>query len=171
MAIRITYYGPIKVPRTKNEHGGYNLNAIKKRIADDIPKSAANRSGIYIYFHRKGKGKLDARYIGANSTKNLLNEALSKTDFLSNKFLPQFGKPFLLLLICKRPKGMSDDSFRKRLNKLEGFLIHDFSLKGHNLHNMKKMPRPPRFDFVLNGKSNAAATFKKLANRRLSLYI
>jgi len=171
MGIRITYYGPIKICRIKNEHGGYNLDAIKEKIVTSIPKIAANRSGIYIYFHRKGKGKLEARYIGTNSTKNIINEAMSKTDFLSNQFLPQFGNPFLLLLLCNKPKGMSDDSFKEVLNKLESFLIRDFSLKGHNLHNKKKKPRQQRFDFALNNKSKAAAAFKKLANRRLSLYV
>ena len=171
MAIRITYYGPIKIDRKKNEHGGYDLRAIREKMVDRIPKSAAKHSGVYIYFHRKGKGKLEACYIGSNTTDNLFSEAFSKTDFLSNKFLPQFGKPFLLFLICKKPKGMPDDSFKKALNKLETFLIRDFSLKGHHLSNRNKLPRPQRFDFVLNGKSRATATFKKLANRRLLLHV
>jgi hypothetical protein len=171
MAIKITYNGPIRIPEIKNEHGGYDLDAIREKVFNYMPKSAANCSGVYIYFHRKGKGKLEARYIGANTTNSVLSEALSKTDFLSNKFLPQFGKPFLLLLICKKPKGITDDSFKRQLHKLEGYLIFDFSLKGHHLYNKNKLPRKPRFDFALNGKSRATTAFKKLANRRFSLHI
>lgn len=166
MAIKIAYQGPYKVPRFLNQYGGYDLKAIEKKVASQVPDNTALGSGVYIYIHRRGKGKLEARYVGVNTNDHLLAEAFNKTNILSNQFLQEHGTPLLLFLKCKRPQGMPDDSFKDALLTLEDYLIADLSLKGHKLYNKKNRPRKSRFDFAIKGKSRATMTFKKIVNRR-----
>mgnify|MGYP001606321406 FL=1 len=104
--------------------------------------------------------------MGVNKTGHLLQEALGKTNMLSNHFLPERGTPLLILISCKRPKGMPDSSFKESLLELEDYLIADLFLKGHKLYNRNKKPRRSRFDFAIKGKSRAIMIFKNIVNRR-----
>ncbi len=166
MAITISYHGPYRIRIFKNEQGGYDLDAMEGHLLSQTLEGVAYASGVYIYVHRVGRGKLEARYVGVNTNGHLLGEAMSKKDLLSNRFLPEHGTPLVLFLKCERPKGMPDDSYKRALQNLEKYLIRYLSQKGHKLYNKKLHPRKPRFDFSLKGKSKATMTFKKLVRRK-----
>jgi hypothetical protein len=86
-----------------NQYSGFDLNAIEYKVGLQMPESIALSSGIYIFIHRRARGKLEARYVGVNTSSHLLAEAFNKTNLLSNQFLKERGTPLLLLLKCKRP--------------------------------------------------------------------
>jgi hypothetical protein len=93
MPITISYYGPYPIKEFMTKKGGYDLKKIKKNLECIIPEEASKSSGIYIFIIRLGRGKLEARYVGKNSNRDLLLEALNKTDFICNHFLKEYGTP------------------------------------------------------------------------------
>lgn len=164
MPIKIEYTGPYKLPYKSFDSGGIDLKAIKSQLENEIPNITKYGSGVYIYL--KQTHGICARYVGVATSKNLLKESLNKVDIICNHLLPEYGSTHVLFLVCKKPKGMSDLNFKKKLIDLEEFLILDLSLKGHSLINKKSIPKRSIFNFNINNKSNAAIVFKGLVFKK-----
>lgn len=166
MSIQISYHGPYRIHRHRDKKGNYDLTALRHELVQKVPNKIAQSSGIYIVYQRVARGKLSARYVGVNTTKNLLHEALLKSHILHPDVLGNQGSRWLLLLVCRRPDQMPRGGFKRALLKLEKALILDLALKKHPLENVQHQPRKPRFDFQTSNRSSSAQIFKNLVKHK-----
>lgn len=164
MPVQVSYHGPYQFHRHRDSKGTHDCPAIRHDLIVDVPHRWARTSGVYIYLQRTTKNKWLARYVGINTTKHILDEALSKSHILEG--LDEHGSRWLLLLTCKRPAGMGKPSFERVVRKLEKALIRDLALKGHPLKNKIHLPKNPHVDFAKDDRSKAAVVFKRIVKHR-----
>jgi len=115
MAITISYHGPYRVRIFKNEQGGYDLDAMEGHLQSQTLEGVAYASGVYIYVHRIGRGKLEARYVGVNTNSHLLGEAMSKKDLLSNRFFARTRNTFGAFSQMRKAKGYAGRLLQDRV--------------------------------------------------------
>jgi hypothetical protein len=171
MSIKLDYHC-YPITKKKKSSGGYDLKILKHDLTSVAASKIAHESGIYLYCRSERGGGWNADYVGKNFTDKLLNESLLKTTILVNDILPRNGNHKILYIVCKRPQGMSDETFKERIVVLEKYLITILRIRGHRLVNVQHMKSKPYFNFDLIKKNhNGQSTFKNLVHDKKMMWL